>query len=438
MLQDQLEYETLSMLSCFPNLFDSVSDRLKPDLFTQPINNAMYRCMERRFLNGKGVDGLELAKELETVYEAVEVLDILKTHSHSFRGIDAKVNMLVDAHKQREIRSLGNDLAFHDGDSDACIDQAMAKLANIADQTQSQEWHDVYQGLVQHGELLEQRAEGKVKRLSTGLPDIDRMLNGGFERKNLVIIGARPSMGKTAMGLTMALKMAQTYPVAFFSLEMAHSELRDRMFACLGSLSLESLQNPKAHALDWTGVVETTEQSKDLRLTVNDKPNQTVARIKTECRRLKRKNQIEVVVIDYLGKIEPTDKKMPKTYQIEEITGGLKQMAKELDICVILLAQVNRGGAEKGSSPPGLVDLKDSGAIEQDGDVIGFIHRPVQLNPTLEGEWKNYAQFRIAKNRQGRTGDVHLFYHGEYTRFDSWAGEPPKASTASNGRGDIS
>jgi len=111
-------------------------------------------------------------------------------------------------------------------------------------------------------------------------------------------------------------------------------------------------------------------------------------------------------------------------------------MAKELDICVILLAQVNRGGAEKGAMPPGLVDLKDSGAIEQDGDVIGFIHRPVQLNPNLDGDWKNYALFRVAKNRQGPTGDVHLFYHGQYTRFYSWEGEAPVLQPTKSG-GDI-
>jgi replicative DNA helicase len=105
------------------------------------------------------------------------------------------------------------------------------------------------------------------------------------------------------------------------------------------------------------------------------------------------------------------------------MTKGLKILAKELDIAVICLAQVRRDAA---NTVPGLSDLKDSGAIEQDADVVAFIHRPIAADPQLPEPFKNYAQLRLAKNRQGRTGDIHLFYHGEYTRFDAWGGEPPK------------
>jgi replicative DNA helicase len=134
---------------------------------------------------------------------------------------------------------------------------------------------------------------------------------------------------------------------------------------------------------------------------------------------------LDVLVVDYIGLMAGTDNKVSRAYQIEEISKGLKTLAKEMDIVVICLAQVNRGAAERGNSVPGLHDLRDSGSIEQDADIVGFIHRPIMSKPELGEQWKDYAQFRIAKNRQGRTGDVNLFYVGEQTKFASWSGQPP-------------
>jgi replicative DNA helicase len=439
---DQIEFEVVSILGSYPGTYDLHSNELNSSLFQNPLSKAIYEAIERRLTNNKYVGATEIAKDLEKLFEPSEVILALQAHDHTPRGIHTKVAILLETYKKRQLKFLGYELTEESEDADQAIDAAMQKLAAIADQSGGQEWVRAGDGLLMHSGVLESREEGQVTRISTGLPGLDHMLNGGLEKKNLFIIGARPSMGKTAMGLTVALSIARKNNVGFFSLEMSHSEIRDRMFACLGKIPLQKIQNPKAHVDRhgndgfWGQVMEVVESSKELKLVINDKPNQSLARIKSECRRMKRTEGLEVVVIDYLSKIDPSDKKLPKTYQIEEITNGLKNMAKELDICVILLAQVNRGGAEKGALPPGLVDLKDSGAIEQDGDVIGFIHRPVQLNPNLEGPWKNYALFRVAKNRQGPTGDVHLFYHGQFTRFDSWEGDPPVMQPTKSG-GDI-
>jgi replicative DNA helicase len=122
------------------------------------------------------------------------------------------------------------------------------------------------------------------------------------------------------------------------------------------------------------------------------------------------------------------DPKAPRAYQIEEISRGLKALAKELDIVVICLAQVNRGAMERVNSTPGLHDLRDSGAIEQDADVVAFIHRPIVANPNAGDELAHYALLRVAKNRQGRTGDINLFYQGECTRFEAWSGHAPSSN----------
>jgi len=155
-------------------------------------------------------------------------------------------------------------------------------------------------------------------------------------------------------------------------------------------------------------------------------------------RTLRRSQGLDVLILDYLGLLEGVDKHQPRAYQIEEASRGLKMLAKELDIVVIALAQVNRGAADKSAmQPPALHELRDSGAVEQDADVVALLHRPVQANPQLTGDWAHYALLRLAKNRQGRTGDVHLQYTPELTKFSAWSGPAPKlvSSPKAYGRG---
>jgi replicative DNA helicase len=128
-----------------------------------------------------------------------------------------------------------------------------------------------------------------------------------------------------------------------------------------------------------------------------------------------------------------TDNKVSRAYQVEEISRGLKTLAKDLNIVVICLAQVNRGAADKGNTPPGLHELRDSGSIEQDADVVAFIHRAIVADPNLGSDWTNYALLRLAKNRQGRTGDLNLAYVGEQTKFGQWNGPAPSKATAARG-----
>ena len=142
-----------------------------------------------------------------------------------------------------------------------------------------------------------------------------------------------------------------------------------------------------------------------------------------------------LLVVDYIGLMSGMDSKQPRAYQIEEISRGLKGLAKDLEITVVCLAQVNRGGVERVGQVPGLQDLRDSGAIEQDADVVAFIHRPIEAQPELGENFKNYALLRVAKNRQGRTGDVNLFYQGQFTSFESWAGAPPQNGIGSKSKG---
>jgi replicative DNA helicase len=264
--------------------------------------------------------------------------------------------------------------------------------------------------------------------MATGIADVDEFMDGGLNRGTFGVIGARPAQGKTALGLAFAEHLAQRYSVGFFSMEMPEADLADRMLAMLGRVSLSALKRPGKQSLDYGRVVDAVEKTRALKFHLCDKAGLNILNVRTRSRALKRKHGLDVVIGDYLGLMPGLDPRMPRAYQMEQITQGLKTMAKELDIAVIALAQVNRSVADRADQTPQLSDLRDSGSIEQDTDWVGFIDRPIVTKPDLADEWKHYAKFRIAKNRQGRIGDVHLFYQGDETRFCAWSGPPPESA----------
>ena len=289
--------------------------------------------------------------------------------------------------------------------------------------------------MAQHIDVLEQRASGHTAAMPTGLVDVDEFMAGGLWPGDLVIVGARPSMGKTALAMTIGLHMAEKYSVAMLSMEMSHRDVRDRMTALLGRVSLGTVKRP-AKGLDWGRVVDGIEAAKLLSFHVSDQGGLNINQVRSKARNIKRTAGLDVLLVDYIGLMEGLDKKQPRAYQLEEISRGLKTLAKELNVCVVCLAQVNRKVEERADSTPQLSDLRDSGAIEQDADVVIFVHRPIQSSPNLGHEWTNYAKASIAKNRQGRCGVISLSYDGDQTRFTGWTGQPPSKHSSGGARND--
>jgi replicative DNA helicase len=210
--------------------------------------------------------------------------------------------------------------------------------------------------------------------------------------------------------------------------------VRDRQAAILSRAPIGAIKRPHK-GLEYDRIVDGVERAKTLRWFVSDKSGLNIMQVRSKARALKRRQSLDVLMVDYIGLMSGMDSKQPRAYQIEEISRGLKGLAKDLDIVVVCLAQVNRGGVERVGQVPGLQDLRDSGAIEQDADVVAFIHRPIEAQPELGENFRNYALLRVAKNRQGRTGDVNLFYHGQYTSFESWSGPAPQKGIGSQSKG---
>jgi replicative DNA helicase len=432
-----LEAETsvLSALMNFPDALDEVVDRLQPKHFLDQQCRLLFVAIRRKLTAGaKVLDVVSLHEDVKDSMTFAEVHQISQTHDHSPRGIVAMADVLIDRYKARELHRLSQrmaELAFGTAPVRERIDVAQAELAKLADEdARTDEWVFAEQAMMEHLDLIDRREQGLVTGLPSGLVDLDQMLDGGFQRGNLVVIGARPAMGKTAMAMTIGLSMAQRVAVGFLSMEMPHADLRDRQLSMLAGEPIAKLKRP-GMGLDYGRVLEAVERGKALRFYASDRPGLNILQVRSKARALRRRFGLDVLVVDYIGLMEGLDKRQNRAYQIEEISRGLKNLAKELDLVVICLAQVNRGAADKGGNqPPALHELRDSGAIEQDADVVAFLHRPVQQNPNLGGDWAHYALMRVAKNRQGRTGDVHLFYQGELTKFAEWAGEPPTATPA--------
>lgn len=434
---EHIEAATLSILINFPAAFDDVSDRLRPEHFAQDAHRAIYSELCRQMAAGKGCDLMSLVDSLSGVVEAIDVIEVSGYNDHSARGIARHVQTLIDTFKARQLHCLSYkmaELAFEVGPVQERIDRAQAEVAKLDDVEQSDDWVDAYTAAIQHLDLLDQRQEGKLKGMPTGLQDFDEMLDGGLSRGNLVVVGARPAMGKTALAMTVGLYMAQEQSVGFLSMEMPHSDVRDRQAAILSRASIGMIKRP-SKGLEYDRIVDGVEKAKHLKWFVSDKSGLNIMQVRSRARALKRRHGLDILVVDYIGLMSGMDSKQPRAYQIEEISRGLKGLAKDLDITVICLAQVNRGGVERVGQVPGLQDLRDSGAIEQDADVVAFIHRPIEAQPDLGESFRNYALMRVAKNRQGRTGDVNLFYHGQFTCFESWAGPPPQKGIGAPSKG---
>lgn len=438
MRKPQLEAAILSVLVAYPPCLDDVSDLLPVEAFTVDHHRLIYSEIRKQYAAGDQFTSLSIAKALESQVDLSVSMEVFSTHDWSARGIKRYAQEVHDAYLARQLHAVSYrlaELAYEDGPVSDRIDRAQAEVSKLETNAADDDWVDAETAAVKHLDLLEERESGRVKGMETGLADLDEILDGGFCRGNLVVIGARPSMGKTAMGMSIGLHMAATYAVGMFSMEMPHNDVRDRQAAILGRVPIGHIKRP-SRGLDYTRVVDGVERSKALRWNVSDRGNLNIMQVRSMARALKRRRGLDVLIVDYIGLMPGIDPKQQRSYQIEDISRGLKSLAKELDIVVICLAQVNRGAAEKINSPPSLHELRDSGAIEQDADVVGFIHRVIKANPNAGEQFENYALLRIAKNRQGRTGDVNLFYHGEFTGFESWAGPPPKAiaETAHRGR----
>jgi replicative DNA helicase len=271
------------------------------------------------------------------------------------------------------------------------------------------------------------RHEHTVGGVETGFTDLDSLC-GGLHNSELVILAARPSMGKTAFAMNIAENVAINLklPVLFVSLEMASIELADRLLCSASQVNGHRLRNGTISQEDRRRLVQKSSEIGTAPLFIDDTPSRTLTEIAAVARRLKRKQGLSLIVIDYLQLIEPDNPRDPRQEQVARIARRLKGMSRELDIPVLCLAQLNRQAEASRDNRPRLNHLRESGAIEQDADVVMFVHREeyYQTNDEDRERVRGQAEIIIAKQRNGPIGDIKLLWQHDFTRFVSLEHRP--------------
>jgi len=435
--EQRLEAAVLGGLLAAPRRWDEFSDRLAPEHFATEWHRLVFTELRRQLEDGRGTDVLALAAALDGEVHPQE-LNSLVTTVTSGAALARHVEQLLDAHRARLLRDAASKLAeLADGDGPAQdrIEAAQGLIAGLDEGAGSDGWIGVDDALRAHLELLERRHDGLEAGIATGIEALDELLDGGLQRGSLAIIGARPSVGKSALGLQLVAEIATNHSVGFLSLEMSTAELYDRLLASLGRESISRLKRP-ARGVNWDAITAGVHRLQDRRLHVVDHSALNIRQVRSFARGLKRRKGLDVLALDYVGLMPGLDQRQPRAYQLAEISGGLKVLAKELDIAIVALAQVNRGVADRADQTPMLSDLRDSGALEQDADVVALLHRPEVARPDLGDDFRGYALLRVAKNRQGSTGDVHLRFDGPRSTFAPWDGPIPtrRVSNSPGGR----
>lgn len=420
---------------------DRIGD-LRVEHFFRGDHRAIYVEIVDMLANGLGVDMVTVFDRLQSKGKAQDVgglayLNSLAANAVSSANIGRWAASIRDRAQKRGLLVVASEIQERVGtspdDANALIDHAAAKLEALAEARIKREPKLVREHMVDHMAVLDERMEGKVRVIPTGLPDLDQVLSGGIRPGNVVVLGARPSVGKTALGLSIAANVAHEYGVLLLSLEMTQTEINDRLIAILGRVPLDSVL--KARQGDdkfWISLTQAAAQVNELSLATDDQPELNLLDVRNKARTAKRKYGIDLLVVDYLQLMRGRDDSATRNYQLEEVSRGMKALAKELNIGVIELVQLNR--AADGGTRFKMKDIRDCGSIEQDADVIGFLHRPIKDNPDAGYDFENFAWLQIEKNRQGACRDIPLFYQADQTRFESWSGQWPQSAVSSGRR----
>ena len=308
---------------------------------------------------------------------------------------------------------------------DELLDFAERTVFDVTQKSVKQDWEQLSSVVDGAFMKIQERSEagpGEVTGVPTGFVDLDRLL-AGLHPSDLLVLAARPGMGKTALALNVALNAAHHgCGVGVFSLEMSREQLATRLLCAQGRVNATNVRTGKLNKdRDWPRLVESAEALSTLDLFIDDTPGLTVTQIRSKARRLKSKcPELGLIVVDYIGLMGTIDPRASRERQVAISSMGLKNLAKELDVTVLALSQLNRGVEMRDNKRPRLSDLRESGAIEQDADVIMFIYRDEYYNPDSSPE-PGVAELIVGKQRSGRIGNIKLAFQGEYLRFENLA-----------------
>ena len=433
----QAEQSVLGGLMLDNEAWDQVADRVSSGDFYRREHRLIFEAIAALAENGSPFDVVTLAEELDRHGEldtagGMPYLGAMAKDTPTAANIRAYADIVREHSVVRQLIRVGTEIAdsgFHTegrGSADL-VDNAERKVFEIAEQRNrggagfQPAKKLVTQALDRIETLYHQ--DNAITGTSTGFNDLDEMTSG-LQRSDLIIVAGRPSMGKTTFAMNMAENVAikSRKPVAVFSMEMPGDQLAMRMMASLGRVDQQRVRTGKLLDEEWPRLTSAVNLLAEAPLYIDDTPALTPTELRARARRLKRecKGELGLIVIDYLQLMQAPSASESRANEISLISRSLKALAKELNVPVIALSQLNRNLEQRPNKRPVMSDLRESGSIEQDADVVIFIYRDEVYNKEIPEEDKGKAEIIIGKQRNGPIGTIHLTFLGQYTKFENF------------------
>lgn len=410
-------------------IIDAVEILVKDDFYRED-NKIIFDCISNMHLRNEPVDIITLKNELEIrgkleAIGGIEYIASLPDRVPTTANVEKYINIVKQKAIKRNLIDMSNEISkksFDDMiDTEQLAEFAERKVYEIT-QSKSIKGASKLSDLILESinKLEDVYNNGNKKGIPTGFMDIDRRM-GGLKGSELIILAARPGMGKSAFALNIATHVAKVekIPVLIFNLEMGKDQLTDRIICSECLIDSKKYRDGKLNENDWSQLATGLGDISTADIYIDDNSSITISEIRSKCRKMQVENKIGLVIIDYLQLITPSKGKSSREQEVAEISRTLKLIAKELNIPVIALSQLSRANEKRGDKEkrPMLSDLRDSGNIEQDADIVLFIHREDYYNATTEN--KNIAEINFAKFRAGEPGVEKLLWMGQFTRFQN-------------------
>ena len=435
-----MEASLLGALMLEQDAFAIVAEILKPECFYKETHEKIYRAIVNLAAKNEPIDMLTVVEQMRKEGNLDEVggpafIGGLTTNLASSAHLEYHAKIIAQKHLSRELIRVATDIQTKAFDEKADVDDLLQEAEGAIFEVSQ---NGIKRDVVAVGSVLQEALErmqnaakqvGGMSGLPSGFHALDKVTSG-WQDSTLVIIAARPAMGKTAFVLSMAKNIAvdNASPCAVFSLEMSNVELVNRLISNVAQIDSKKIKNGQLEKHEWGQLDVAIQKLQKAPLFVDDTPSLSILELRTKARRLVRDHGVKLIIIDYLQLMNAQGMSFfSREQEVSLISRSLKGLAKELNIPIIALSQLNRGVENRGAAnavegkKPQLSDLRESGAIEQDADMVCFIHRPeyykIYQDPATGKDLRGLAQIIIAKHRSGATEDVDLKFRGQYTQF---------------------
>lgn len=431
----EAEQAVLGSMLIDPRCIPTVIEALKPDDFYMETDRLIYDTIHQMFLGGRPIDPVTVLDEMKSLgyKEAarrelfLQIIETTPTSSNvsEYAAIVRSKSMLRELQKvSSEIIALTRS---EEESADTVADLAEQKIYAVRQGREVQGFSSINEAIQEVYAHLDEMAAnpGKLPGLPTGFSQLDQYI-GGLSKSDLILLAARPGMGKTAIALNMAVNAAKRSgkTVVIFQLEMSREQLATRMLSSEALIDSKKLRMGSLDDIDWERMAGAAESLQSMSILIDENSGITVPEMMAKCRRVGSK--LGLIVIDYLQLMHTPKRMDNRVQEVAEISRSLKIMAKELNVPVLCCSQLSRGPESRQNKRPMLSDLRESGSIEQDADIVLFIYRDDYYNDQSEN--RNCAELIVAKNRHGETGTVELQWMGQFTSFaaqDSFRNEGP-------------